>query len=707
MISLQQTSRPLAIAAAMLAAALAVSAPAFGDTITLKNGIVYRGTIDRDKPVIWIYDGLKRIVIRDSKVERVESDAAFRTLETFRIEQPLVVHGGAMPKELISVTASPWNDRGRRTFDYEGSRLGKTIRMEQAINELGPHLVKIRGVDGYWQSQLATSQVPRPIVLAILGKVDQSDKNERIRVARFLIQSEWYAEARAELDRIVKDFPGDDDLKARAQAARTSVSQVEAVQIRGAIDGCMKALQPKEAMNLLRTFPTKDVSNDLLTQVRELLRREDDQAAADKALADDLVVLSDQLPSAAKPAWKKPTLEVLEALKEAPDAVRDRLVAWQKARLEGGKGPDKQFALAMSGYVVGPDAAVEDMDQAKTFWAMRDEVQRYLVGKDEPTRTEPLSKLDASPVPPDPATPDPIHRLDLVTRIAVHMAPPLHDAKDAKPNAPPKRLRVRDDDNAEPTEYLVTLPPEYHPLRSYPAVVSLHDGKGPAGAVNWCAAEAAKRGYIVIAPEYKLAGDDKEYHYSTNEHAAVELAIRDARRRFAIDSDRIYLAGQLAGGNMAWDFGLAHPELFAGVVVISGLPFKYVNRYLGHIERMPLYVVEGSLAPAANEVVFGQVLKPLIATRAWDVTYVEYLQRGMEDFPEEAKAAFDWMDRRHREPYPKAFNFVTARDSDNRFYGIVIRQVRSQQERPGRTGARSARILPPQRSNSRRLPRAT
>ena len=40
--------------------------------------------------------------------------------------------------------------------------------------------------------------------------------------------------------------------------------------------------------------------------------------------------------------------------------------------------------------------------------------------------------------------------------------------------------RVVDDENAEPTEYAVLLPPEYHPLRSYPAVVALHDGHGPA-----------------------------------------------------------------------------------------------------------------------------------------------------------------------------------------------------------------------------------
>jgi pimeloyl-ACP methyl ester carboxylesterase len=262
------------------------------------------------------------------------------------------------------------------------------------------------------------------------------------------------------------------------------------------------------------------------------------------------------------------------------------------------------------------------------------------------------------------------------------MPPPLHDEEGTPGEA--KLHRVQDDENAAPTEYAVLLPPEYHPLRSYPAVVALHGGGGPQSAIAWWAAEAQRRGYLVIAPEYNLPGEPHDYRYSTSEHAAVELALRDARRRFAIDGDRVFVGGQLMGANMAWDFGLAHPDLFAGVVVLNGFPFKYVNRYLPHARRLPLYVVLGDLAPAANEVVFGQVLKPLIA-QAWDVTYLEYFRRGLEDLPEEAPAVFDWMDRRRREPFPKEFEVVTARPCDNRFFGVVIQEFQ-----PGRTTAPEA-----------------
>ncbi len=145
-------------------------------------------------------------------------------------------------------------------------------------------------------------------------------------------------------------------------------------------------------------------------------------------------------------------------------------------------------------------------------------------------------------------------------------------------------------------------PPEYHPLRSYPAVLVLHSGKGPDPAIDELAAEAGRRGYILVAPEYRTPGEPPGYHYTPSEHAAAQLALRDARKRYSIDSDRVFVAGQLTGADMAWDLAVAHPDLFAGAVVISGLPAKYVPRYLSHHERVPLYCVLGDLAPASNEV---------------------------------------------------------------------------------------------------------
>ena len=208
---------------------------------------------------------------------------------------------------------------------------------------------------------------------------------------------------------------------------------------------------------------------------------------------------------------------------------------------------------------------------------------------------ERLAQLDELDWGAVAAPADMARRLEVLTRIVQLMPPPLHD--DETDVDKTKLHRVLEQENDAPTEYAVRLPPEYHPLRSYPAVIVLHSGEGPNKALDQWEAEAARRGYILIAPEYSEPGKPPEYRYTTSEHAAVELALRDARKRYAIDSDRVFAAGQFVGGNMAWDYALAHPDQFAGVIVISGLPAKYVPRYLPHHERLPLFFVIGDLAP--------------------------------------------------------------------------------------------------------------
>src|SRR5262245_36310228 len=115
---------------ALLALPIVMAAPsARADTVTMKNGLVYRGTVDRDNTIVWIDDGLKRVVIRDSKIDRIVPDDASRgNQEQFQLMQPMEKHAGAMPKEVLAVDAEPWNERGRRAFRYVTGRPGKLYR---------------------------------------------------------------------------------------------------------------------------------------------------------------------------------------------------------------------------------------------------------------------------------------------------------------------------------------------------------------------------------------------------------------------------------------------------------------------------------------------------------------------------------------------------------------------------------------------------
>lgn len=678
-------NRPPRLAALSLAlAALAIPAVAArADSVVMKTGQTFRtlGPPDRDNTLMYLWDGLKKIVVRDSKVESVVPDGSLRTGEKFSLVQPMTVHGGVMPKDVVGVIAEPWNEKGRRQFQYFGSKGGAPVAMEQAINELGQNIVRFRGVDGFWKGQVAISQVPRSSVMSLLHKVKQTDESERERVARFLMGAGWYAEAKEELDRLVKDFP-DDDLKARVDSARQFIIQAEATQRRSEVDVRLRAQQFKAVDGLLKTFSDNAINTDLQVQVRDIQRRIEEQRAADLAAGADLLRLELRLSPEIKQQWKPRLAEVHRAFREAPDVVRDRLAAWRKARAEGSPNEETQLALIMSGYVAGLENATTGLAAADAYWLARDQIHAYLVSSDSASREEILARLDNLDWPEeDPEAPG-VARLSLAERIVQLMPPPLHRDEPAAGDGPIQN--VVEIDESAPTEYLVKLPPEYHPLRSYPAVVVLHSGTGPESAIAAWEAEAARRGYVVIAPEYGVSGHPAPYGYTSSEHAAVVLAVRDARKRYAIDGDRVYLAGQLEGGNMAWDFGLSHPDLFAGLIVVSGFPAKYVAKYLGHHERLPLLCVFGDLAPAANEVVFNTFVKPMII-KARDVTYMEFNRRGLEEFPEEMTTYFDWMDRRRREAVPREFEASAARICDDRWHGVVVRDFSN-----GRTTAAEA-----------------
>jgi pimeloyl-ACP methyl ester carboxylesterase len=671
-----------------LAAILAL--PAIGgaraDTVTMKNGIIYRcqGTPDRDNTLVYLWDGLKRIVVRDSKIDHITADNSFRMGEMFKLDQPMTVHAGKMPEDVVSVEASQWDEKGRRTFQYVGPRMKKSTPMEQAIIEISPHKVRYRGIDGFWRGYLATVTVPREVIVGLLGRVEKDNQAERERAVRFEIEAGWYPEARAGLDALIRDFPKS-ELSERAAGARTFLIQAAASQRRAEIDVRRRAQQYHKADELLKSLTEKELASEFLVGVRDLIRKGDETRFADRALAGEVPKLAAELPETAREFWKKPVLEVLQAMKEAPDAVRGRLDALRTSAATPNVKSEERFALAMSGYVAGSETATNDLNAAETLWKARDLLQDYLSSHDPSLRDERLESLNALTFPGSEERPEVVRKLDALTRIAGNMLPPLR-SEQAAAKAPDRTTihRVLDDDNAEPTEYAVHLPPEYNPLYSYPAIVALHDGRGPRSAVAWWSAEADRRGYIVVAPRYDLPGQPPDYRYTTSEHAAVELALRDARRRYSIDSDRVFVGGGLIGGNMAWDYGLAHPDLFAGAVVVSGFPAKYIPRYLDHHEHLPLYYVTGDLAPASVEVTFGKFLKPRIF-KAWDITYVEYNLRGLEDFPEEIVPIFDWMDAHRREPYLKSFTAVSARESDNRFFGVVIREFA-----PGRTMAPEA-----------------
>jgi predicted esterase len=230
--------------------------------------------------------------------------------------------------------------------------------------------------------------------------------------------------------------------------------------------------------------------------------------------------------------------------------------------------------------------------------------------------------------------------------------------------------------------YYLQLPPEYDPYRRYPAIVTLNGtGSTPRMQLDWWAGEpdeqgkrngqAARHGYITIAVDWQKPSQ-RQYEYSARAHHAVLACLRDACRRFAVDTDRVFLSGHSIGGDAAWDLGLSHPDLWAGVIPIVAVADRFCSHYWENARHVPFYFVAGELdgdKMQRNAKDLDRYLR-----HRYDVTVVEYLGRGHEHFYEEIHQLLEWMGRRERDFFPEQFRCATLREWDNFFWWVEMHE---------------------------------
>src|SRR5262249_52418549 len=153
---------------------------------------------------------------------------------------------------------------------------------------------------------------------------------------------------------------------------------------------------------------------------------------------------------------------------------------------------------------------------------------------------------------------------------------------------------------------------EYHPSRTYPVLIILHaTAEGAKDMLTRWRTLAARHGYVLVAPAWG-PGLRTTYQYSAKEHALVLDTIRDLRRRFNIDSDRVFLYGRGEGGRMAFDVGLSHPDQFAGVMPQNAAPEYFCAPYWPNAQYLNFYVIEGDFNgsnPRLNREIFKEWIR--------------------------------------------------------------------------------------------------
>ncbi len=678
-----------------------------------------------------VEDGLTRTFIPTKLLRKVNEADSSEVPEKFRVSQRVAAAGRRIGHVGDIIKITPWDKFGRRTvtMSIEG---GAVIDVIQGITIITPLWTKVDGLMGQnpfvWDSRLATSSIPREILNEIMRhQINPKDLDQRLKIVRLFINSDRYQDAKVELEGIVRDFPQEENLKQLIRELRQKHARriLDEIKQRGDVG------QHRLAYTLLENFPKDDIAGETLQQIREMIDRYTNERDKYLAALSQIEATKNEIKD--ETTRKRCQVVYDELQQELNINTFDRMAAFNRLADDKSLSADDKFALAVSGWLLGSDDAVTNLAVALSMYDVRNLVRQYLneplklrradilqqiksqeggvprlvagiVAHMKPpvkTRTPQAAANDEPPVdktaekPADKAAVKPGEKpSDKSTDKPNDKAAGKEGAKEVdkegdKPADPPAvavehsgyfELSVPGIDKEPPVSYFVQLPPEYDPYRRYPTVVTLNGaGTTPQQQVDWwCGGwdahgnrqgQAIRHGYIVVAVEWAKPGQ-REYEYSAREHAAILTSLRDATRRFAIDTDRVYLSGHSMGGDAAWDLGDSHPDLWAGVIPIVAKAEKYSAFYEPNASLGHFYFVGGEYD--GDKTVKNAPVLDKYLSHHYDVTVVEYLGRGHEHFHDEIQRIFDWMGRRTRNFFPRSFSVSSMRTWDNYFWWVEL-----------------------------------
>lgn len=675
--------------AALLFSALLVPL-ASADVLTLKNGMTIEGKLGK---IASIGEGvfnnnsggdvaLQLIVIADDDLRRVyvpsylvkdvqPSPPALE--EHIHIEQRLPQSGSRVLIIGNSIRITPFDQWGRRIYTMNTSR--GNIDVIQGITEITPRWTKVEGLQAerayIWDMRMRTSSIPRETLSKILRQqLDSSDADQRLKIVRLYLQGERYQDAALELAEVIRDFPELADLKKQISGLRQLASQslIREIELRQASG------QHTLAYQMLSRFPDEGVAGETLLKVRQMIT-DYDAIAARRARAVEL--LEKYAAEFNDPALKPQVDAAIEEIKrDCSINTINRLTDFMRLADDKALLAEEKLALAISGWILGANNGTQNLAVAISALEVRGLVQQYVSNRVEVDKAGILKQLESQ----EAGTPD------YIAKILLNMKPPLSDAEAfGKSDIPGYTLMTTPGiAGFKDFQYYVQLPPDYDPYRRYPTIVTLNGGSTPEQQIDWWAGgyneqlgmrmgQATRQGYIVIAPVWREE-HQFNYQYSAQEHAAVLYSLRGAMRHFSIDSDRVFLTGHSLGGDAAWDIGLAHPDLWAGVLPVVATADKYVSRYWENARYLPMYFVHGQYDGNKLEK-NARDWDRYLQKNNMDVTVVEYLGRGHEHFQEEIQEMFEWMGHHVRDFTPKEFKLSTMRPWDNFFYWVEIRDL--------------------------------
>ena len=646
----------------------------------LRNGLVLRGSKveiaslkegfgaaaageSHVRPIWLIDDGLRRTYLHGKGMYDSNPIDIGDLERPIQLWQPIPLGGKVVAGLGNAIGVSPFNEFGRRVLTVRGPE--GPVQIIQGITELNSRYAKLMALKGKpslsWDMRVATSSIDSKTLSRIFDRrIESTDLNSRLEVVRFFINAQRFDDAKATLKQTIKDFPNEKDLPPQLIA----LTEKQGDQLLEEAQGRASAGQYDLAKNILESFPLDIVGRIKRLQVEDALAELTDAESQSKTVVAQLREQIAKLPKAQSAALDSVVLEIEKGL----DAdTLPRLSDYIRLGNSENLPLDNRVALGIAGWLLGSGSGEQNLSVTIALLEVRKLVVEYLQVSDALRRKEILKELKTL----EGALPE------YVDRMLPLLEPVLDWPEDAiEPNIP-DMYRVK----TEGFDYVVQLPPEYNPRREYPCVVALHETRSrPDRQIDWWAGEyreelgmrlghASRAGFIVVAP---LWSRDAQilYEYTAQEHQRVLRSLRHAMRRCSIDSDRVFIAGHGEGATAAWDISLSHPDLWSGLIAISGSPSKTVPHYEPNSRFIPMYLVMGELDQTKAD---GAIIDDYMSFNH-DAMVVMYRGNGRSYFYDEIQRIFDWMllPSHRRGDSPVDIETATIRSGDQFFWWLEL-----------------------------------
>jgi phospholipase/carboxylesterase len=157
-------------------------------------------------------------------------------------------------------------------------------------------------------------------------------------------------------------------------------------------------------------------------------------------------------------------------------------------------------------------------------------------------------------------------------------------------------------EQCENLRYALFAPMHYEQNYAYPTVIWLHGPGQDERQLQRIMPLVSMRNYVSVAPRGPRAAENGIGHTWSDHDADIQAATQSVFDcldlvvdKYNVAPRRIFLAGHMTGGTMAFRIGLRSPHRFAGVLSLGG-PFPSGNSPLVHFNQarqLPLFIAQG------------------------------------------------------------------------------------------------------------------